>query len=235
MGPTCNCSCKEKDESHNFDISNNLGYDDTNVFQDFQYHEHKIKTNKIKLDVFDHQYRNYSGPLIYHQIDQVYLYLDDICKSQDIYGDIICMKSFLTGLSLKDDWKPFLQHNEQPFQVFLQTLYIVNEHTNKMYGQKQPKLDFISDAEDLEINMFYFKIYCLIVCRGEKKTKAKLLFGLISKTIDHDFFKSKEAVTYNNERLRLILKHIFFVSCFMPKLMYLKHKEMYPESVRALS
>ena len=70
MGNKC---CNGASEQYNVVIEKdeNLGKDEENVTENFQFHRTYIKTNKIKLHLHDQMLRNYCNPLYLMQAEKV--------------------------------------------------------------------------------------------------------------------------------------------------------------------
>ena len=82
-------------------------------------------------------------------------------------------------------WKDTLSNPQSEIMRLMrfQNMFIVNERQMKTHLKKQYRIK-VKDGDrkspsDQYLDIFKFKIYCLLICRGELRDKTELLFDLV--------------------------------------------------------
>jgi hypothetical protein len=85
------------------------------------------------------------------------------------------------------------------------------------------KLELYDESVKKEgfIDVFLLKIYALLLCRGDLKTKIEVLMDLIT------LYQKSDKIMWSNKRLELAMKSIVYFSEILPK----KYFQMYENEV----
>ena len=86
-----------------------------------------------------------------------------------------------------------------------------SENSDFTSFQKKP-------SPDAGLDIFKLKILTLLICRGEPKVKAGLLFDLVYRGREIP----EKVIIWSNSKLKEAFEHLFFFSEIMPKMFYLK-------------
>mgnify|MGYP001023489525 CR=1 FL=1 len=85
---------------------------------------------------------------------------------------------------------------------------------------------------------FNFKILCLLVCRGDIKTKAGLLFDIVDNGSVVNFVpgkgRAKSSVIWSSKRLKHAITQLIMFSELLPKLFYHRLKSDIPDDFNNL-
>ena len=121
------CGCAGADELGNFDIEGSLGYDDTNVHEEFQHHEHKLDQKDVTLSYYDKVYRHCCHPLHLMQLEEVWQELDAVCEASGpvrVDSDFVPIAAFTVHLSRKKPWEDIFQEANPPFLTLLRSQFL---------------------------------------------------------------------------------------------------------------
>ena len=86
--------------------------------------------------------------------------------------------------------------------------------------------------QNSDFDAFNFKVLCLLVCRGDIKTKAGYLFDLVDNgsVINHVPGKGavESSIIWSSKRLKKAIQYMLFYSELFPRVFYLRLKDDIP-------
>lgn len=95
-------------------------------------------------------------------------------------------------------------------------------------------MDEFENKLNSNFDVFSFKILCLLVCRGDIKTKAGYLFDLVDNGSVVNYVpgkgKEKSSIIWSSKRLRFAINHLIMFSELLPKLFYYRLKSDIPDN-----